>query len=287
VEKMGWSLDDQGNLHPDEQNFFEGIVNKFKHHKNIIWGIEESCNKLPRSHTSHFKKLGDLIAETDNYNHPIVQSFVIPEDPEGDFPGGGGTSDDYIDDPSIRLVTWLHIVPHGENFEKQHQQYLYYYNRDSRNFIVLKNETFHHPKEGTSARRYFWAATMAGLHNMEAYIHADNTSMETLKQFGFNNKFMEQTDFHLMVPRDDLASRSTKWVLARPGYSYIAYTYECLDKIGLQGMASGTYDLLWMDTITGEMIKQSGITAKWGNYAFAKPDSFGKEVVVYIEKKVK
>jgi hypothetical protein len=285
VERMGWILDNQENLHPDEKNFVTGIVNKFKHHKNIIWGIEESCNKLPRSRTPHFKKIGDLIAKTDNYNHPIVQSFVIPEDPEGDFPGGGGTSDDYIDDPNIRLVTWLHIVPHGEDFEKQHQKYLHYYNRDSRNFIVLKNETFHHPKEGTSARRYFWAATMAGLQNLEAYIHADNTSMETLKQFGYNNKFMEQTDFHLMVPRDDLASRSTRWVLAKPGFFYIAYTYEYLDKIGLQGMVAGTYDLLWMDTITGEMIEQSGISAKWGNNAFAKPEGLGKEIVVYINKK--
>jgi len=283
VEMMGWTLDEKGNLHPDEKTFFVGIVNKFKHHKNIIWGIEESCNKLPRSRTAHFKKLGDLIAETDNHNHPIVQSFVIPEDPEGDFPGGGGTSDDYLGDPNIRLVTWLHIVPHGEDFEAQHRQYLHYYNRDSKYFIVLKNETYHHPREGVAARRYFWSSAMAGIHTLEAYIHADTGDKSTLRELGLVNTFMEQTSFHRMIPRDDLADRSTKWVLAYPGDSYIAYSYEYLDKIGLKGLAAGTYDLLWMDTISGKTIKQSDITVDWGNAAFAKPASFGNEVVVYIK----
>ena len=283
VEMMGWTLDEQGNLHPDEKVFFEGVVEKFKHHKNIIWGIEESCNKLPRSRTPHFKKLGELIAETDNHNHPIVQSFVIPEDPEGDFPGGGGTSDDYIDDPNIRVVTWLHVVPHGEDFEAQHQQYLHYYKLDARNFIVLKNETYHHPRDGVAARRYFWSCAMAGIHTLEAYIHADRGNETTLKQMGFVNRFMEKTPFHRLVPRDDLASRSTKWVLARPGESYVAYSYEYLDRIGLKGLAAGTYDLLWMDTETGETSQQTGITVDWGNAAFAKPEAFGSEVVVYVQ----
>ena len=284
VEMMGWTLDEKCNLHPDEKTFFEGVVNKFKHHKNIIWGLEESCNKLPRSRTPHFKKLGELIAETDNYNHPIVQSFVIPEDPEGDFPGGGGTSDDYIGDPNIRLVTWLHVVPHGEDFEAQHQQYLHYYNLDSKNFIVLKNETFHHPRKGVAARRYFWASAMAGIHTLEAYIHADDADEQTIKELGLVNMFMEQTPFPLMMPRDDLASRSTKWVLARPSESYVAYSYEYLDKIGIEGLAAGTYDLLWMDTVSGKTINQSGIKVDWGNAAFAKPESFGNEVVVYIQR---
>jgi hypothetical protein len=52
-------------------------------------------------------------------------------------------------------------------------------------------------------------------------------------------------------------------------------------------MVEGMYYLLWMDTITGEMIKQSGISAKWGNNAFSKPETFDMEVVVYINKRDK
>jgi len=64
----------------------------------------------------------------------------------------------------------------------------------------------------------------------------------------------------------------------------IAYSYEYLDRIEVNGLAAGSYDLLWMDTISGETIEQKGISVDWGNAAFAKPDSFGSEVVVYIER---
>ena len=33
VEMMGWTLDENGHLHPDEKRMFEGIVKRFKHHK--------------------------------------------------------------------------------------------------------------------------------------------------------------------------------------------------------------------------------------------------------------
>lgn len=115
VERMGWTLDSDGNLHPDERRFIEGVVKRLKHRKNILWGIEESCNKLPAARTPHCKKIGAVIAAADNHNHPIVQSFVVPNDPEGDFPKDGITSDPYIGDPNIRVVTWLHVPPHRDD----------------------------------------------------------------------------------------------------------------------------------------------------------------------------
>ena len=59
--------------------------------------------------------------------------------------------------------------------------------------------------------------------------------------------------------------------------------YGQLDKIGLKGLVAGTYDLFWMDTVTGETSKQDGITVDCCNAAFAKPESFGSEVVMYIQ----
>ena len=60
VEMMGWDLQADGSLHPDEHAFISGIVERFKHHKNILWGIEESANKLSRERVSHFKKIAEL-----------------------------------------------------------------------------------------------------------------------------------------------------------------------------------------------------------------------------------
>ena len=285
VEMMGWKLDSQGNLHPDEKRWIEGIVKRFKHHKNILWGIEESCNKLPKSRTPHFRKIGELIAQTDNHNHPIVQSFVVPNDPEGDFPADGITSDEYIGDPHIRVVTWLHVVPHGDDIEKQHQEYLDYYKRDAANFVVMKNETYHHPRRGSPSRRYMWSCAMAGIHTLEAYHHAGDPSHEkSLRDDGFINTFMEQTDFYRMKPQDDLASGSTKWVLANPGDSYIAYSYDYSGPLGLKSMTAGTYDLKWFDTVDGDMVTQTDVAVSSGDVTWIRPDSIGNEAALYIKR---
>jgi len=286
VEMMGWKLDSAGNLPPDEKGWIEGIVKRFKHHKNILWGIEESCNKLPASRTPHFKKIGELIAQTDNYNHPIVQSFVVPNDPEGDFPADGVTSDEYIGDAHIRVVTWLHVVPHGDDFEEQHQEYLRFYKRDASNFVVMKNETYHHPRRGHKSRKYMWSCAMTGMHCLEAYHHAGDASHEnTLRDDGRINSFMEQTDFHRMKPRDDLAAGSTKWVLANPGNSYIAYTYNYTGPMGVKRMTAGAYDLKWFDTVDGDMVTQTGVSVSSGEATWTKPSSMGSEVALYIKRK--
>ncbi len=284
VETMGWKLDPDGNLHPDEHRWIEGIVQRFKHHKNIIWGIEESCNKLPKARTPHFKKIAELIATTDNHHHPIVQSFVVPNDPEGDFPADGITSDEYIGDPHVRLVTWLHLVPHRQDYEQQHREYLAYYRRDADNFVVLKNETFHHPRRGAASRIYMWSCAMTGMHSLEAYHHADTSSEETLADDGRLNSFMESTDFYQMKPHDELAAGSTKWVLANPGKSYIAYTYDLEDEMGLKLMIAGSYQLRWFDTVSGTEVTQSGVAVPAGDVTWPKPPTIGNEVALYVTR---
>jgi len=285
VEMIGWKLDSEGDLPPDEKRWIEGIVKKFRHHKNIMWGIEESCNKLPAARTPHFKKIAELIAKTDNHNHPIVQSFVVTNDPEGDFPEGGITSDEYIGDPYVRVVTWLHVVPHKDDFEKQHQEYLSYYKRDADKFVVMKNETYHHPRRGRSSRIYMWSCAMTGMHCLEAYHHADRVSDEkTLEDNGRINTFMEQTDFHKMRSRDDLAAGSTMWVLANPGSSYIAYTYDYSGTMGVRDMTVGKYDLMWFDPVDGDTVTQKDVSVSSGDATWTKPDTIGNEVALYISK---
>lgn len=285
VQMMGWKLDAQDNLHPDERRFIEGIVKRFNHHKNILWGIQESVNKLPPNRTLHYKKIAEVIARADNYNHPIVQSFVVPIDNEGDFPPGGALADVYAGDENIDIVTWLHVVPHGEDYEAQHREYLQFYENDSHNFIMLKNETYHHPRKGTRARRYMWACAMTGTHTLEAYLHADSGNKTTLKECGYINQFMEQTEFYKMSPRDDLANGSTNWVLAKPGDCYIAYTYEYKDAMGIKSLVAGDYDLLWFNTLNGKTVRQLGVTVPWGNVTWKKPATMSDELVLYVKRR--
>jgi hypothetical protein len=287
VEMMGWKLDMTGNLHPDEQRFITGIVERFKHHKNILWSIEESCNKLPRARTPHFKKIGAIIAEVDNHHHPIVQSFVTPEDPEGDFPKDGVTTDEYAGDPNIRVITWLHVRPNGKDYARQHAEYLRFAAMDRRRFVAMKNETFHHPRAGEQSRRYMWSCAMTGLHTLEAYHHAGGPKPSddaTLSDDGLLRRFMEQTEFHRMDSQDSLAAGSTKWVLAWPGESYIAYTYDYWGPMGLKALPPGVYDFLWFDTQTGFQVEQKAVAVSAGGAMWSKPANIGNEIALYLRQ---
>jgi hypothetical protein len=292
VRKIGWDMDRNGNLHADEVRWISGIVRRFKHHKNILWGIQESCNKLPRSRTPYFRRVAALIAEVDNYNHPIVASFVVPNDPEGDDHPDRVSPDDYIGDPHIRVITWLHVHSHKEDYERQHQEYLNYARRDRANFVVMKNETYHHPRSGAAARRYMWSCAMTGLHTLESYHDADplktperyRTPDETLREDAHIAAFMGQTEFYKMSSHDALAAGSTKWVLAQPAISYIAYTYDYSGPMGLKEIPTGSYDLLWFDTISGAKVEQRGVTVTTANVTWSKPDEFGNEIALHIKR---
>jgi hypothetical protein len=283
VEMMGWKLDEKGNLHPDEKRFFEGIVKRFKHHRNIIWGIEESLNKLPGKWTPHFMKLSELIAQTDNHHHPIVHSFVTPDTSEKDFHKDKVMSDEYIKDANIRLVTWLHVLPHGNDYEAQHQAYLKYSRIDSDRFIVMKNETERFPRTEPQSRIYQWSCAMTGMHALEAG-HDVLRRQNLLNADGLIAKFMEQTDFYRMTSRDDLAMGSTRWVLANSGDSYIAYTYDYSGPMGIKNMTAGTYDLKWFDTVDGDMVTQADAAVSSGDVAWTRPDSVGNEIALYIKR---
>jgi hypothetical protein len=288
VEKMGWKLDANGALHPDEQRFFAGIVERFKHHKNLLWGIEESCNKVPRERTVHFKKLGELIARTDNFHHPIVQSFVVPNDPEGDAFTGMASTDDYAGDPNIRVVTWLHLLPHEGDLEAQHAEFLRYGQREAGRFVAMKNETYYkaYVQRRPTSRQYVWAAAMAGLHTLEAQHKADRANhVHLLQDDGRLRAFMEETDFYRMQPHDELAAGATKWVLANPGESYIAYTYAAgTDNMGVKGLAPGAYELLWFDAITGERQVQKNVMVKTESATWTKPPFMNNEVALFVRR---
>ena len=283
VEMMGWTLDANGNLHPDERRWIEGIVKRFKHHKNILWGIEESVNKLPRARTPHFMKLSELVAQVDNHHHPIVHSFVTPDTSERDLGQDKVMSDEYIGDPYIQIATWLHVLPHGDNYEAQHRAYLKYSRIDSDRFIVMKNETERFPRTEPQSRIYMWSCAMTGMHTLEAG-HDVLRRHKLLDADGLIARFMEQTDFYKMKPRDDLAAGSTKWVLANPGHSYIAYTYSYSGPMGVRRMAAGTYDFKWFDTVDGDMITQTGVSVSSGDVTWTKPSSIGNEVALYIKR---
>jgi hypothetical protein len=288
VHLLGWKLDTLGNLHPDEHRFITGIVNRFKHHKNILWGLEESANKLPRDRTAQFRKMAAVVAEADNYNHPIVQSFVIPNDPEGDAFAGMAMPNDYEGDANVRVVTWLHLFPSGEDVDMYHRELARYGRTDGRRFIVMKNETFYrrYLQQQPISRQYVWAAAMAGMHMLEAQHKAERTAHgHLLGDDGLLARFMMQTDFWRMQTDNTRAHGATKWVRVNGNDSYIAYSFAATGPMGLKNVPAGKYDLLWFDSESGREVEQRGVaTTAAPNTSWPKPDGFGNEVAIYIRR---
>jgi len=120
------------------------------------------------------------------------------------------------------------------------------------------------------------------MHALEAG-HDAERRQQLLKADGLIVKFMEQTDFYKMKSRDDLVAGSTKWVLANPGNSYIAYTYDYSGPMGVKVQTSGTYDLLWFDTVDGYTVKQTGVSVSSSDATWTRPASIGNEVALYIK----
>lgn len=285
VEQIGWALDEQGNLHPDEARFITEIVKRFMHHKNILWGLEESSNKLPRSRVVHFQKMAELIRQVDHYRHPIVQSLVTPETAEKDIHPDLVSSADYRSDPHIDIVTWLHIPPWGNDFEAQYRAYMDYAWRDRDRFIAMRNETEYHQIDRTIARIHNWACALAGMHALEAQLNAARADRrDRILDAGHVVTFMEQTDWFRMRPANQLAAGETKWVLADPGQSYILYSYDCRQRLGLNALPKGRYEILWFDPISGKSVRQVVNQEQEGPARWQKPAGFPSEVAAYLHR---
>ncbi|MDO8544246.1 MAG: hypothetical protein Q7S40_27725 [Opitutaceae bacterium] len=282
VEKIGWTLDKDGNLHPDEHRFIEGIVNRWKRLKNIVWSVGESVNKLPRTQIPHIMKTTELIAKTDNHHHPIILSFVAPDTGEKDIGKDFVYPGDFYSDPNVHLITWLHVLPHGDDYEAQHEAYLRWSRVGYGRFIMMKNETERFPRTQPQSRIYMWSSVMTGQHTMESG-HDVLRRGNLLDADGHIARFMEQTDFHTMQPSDSRAAQSTKWVLAGRD-SYIAYTYAYEGAMGLKGLRAGNYRLLWLDTVTGKSVTRDQVSVSGGEAAWQKPAELGNELALYVKR---
>jgi len=87
-----------------------------------------------------------------------------------------------------------------------------------------------------------------------------------------------------MSPHDELKYADTKYVLAMPPVSYIAYTPQLSGKIGLKAMTAGNYEFLWFDCATGKQVTQTAVNVASGDQVWEKPSGIGKELAIYIKR---
>jgi hypothetical protein len=285
-DKAGWKLDEGGNLHPQEKYFIEALVSRFKHHRNIIWAIEESCNKLSRAKQQRLKKVAELVATTDNFHHPIAQMFqtLYYDEVHPDHV----SPEDYVNDRHVNMMTWGHYATKDQKLpavEQYYRELVDHWEQAAGRYVLLNTEVDKHPQTGAASRLYGWTSALANRYAANAYHRPDKNSVprETFEDDGRIRTFMESTDFHRMSPRSDLRHGGTRYVLASEAGSYIAYTDDAAREMGIRNVPAGVYLLRWFDTTNGNTIEQV-VTAAAGEQTWPRPSGIGPEAALYVKR---
>lgn len=287
-KKMNWDLDASGDLHPQDTKYIDAVVNRFKHHKKLIWCVNESANKnYPEIYVARWKKIAERIREMDKYQHPISIGLVTHTDPDRT---ANSSEARYADDPNFDQDLAQHIRP--KSADEMHNIFLDYWKeaKGKYNVMLAQGWPIIH---GEDARRKSWAVAMAGAYVMHAMgtrqkdrvWDMQRTPVSELQALGRVASFLESVDeLTRMSPRDDLRNGQTKWVLADEGNAYVAYSYEAPENLGLKNLTPGVYRLRWLDCVSGQTVDQKRMRQKGGSSIWRKPTGFGTEVALYVRR---
>ncbi len=125
---------------------------------------------------------------------------------------------------------------------------------------------------------------MGGAYVMILGMDIASTPMSDLEDCGRMVRFFESTNFNDMAPHDELKYGSAEYVLAQPGESYIVYSSKRQGNIGLKNIAEGTYSFQWFDCVDGKNFMHTNVKVKTGKHTWQKPEGFGVEIAVYINR---
>ena len=268
-----------GDVSEDEERFIEAVVNRFEAYKNVIWNIAEEYREGMT--LEHAKEVARIIAKYDDRDHVIgiSQRDVL--------------TFDFEDDPHIGL--W-HIQSDCESPEHAHDQLIDVAERANGRYNLIYSEIYRHgyrhmqENNRIPLRKLAWAVAMAGVPVMHGGMwhpswqpHPLDGILADMQRI---HAFMQSIpDLTAHVSRDELKHGSTQYVLANTGRSWIAYTLDGTRPLGLTGLSDGKYSVRWFDCVTGRESKSTDSDVIGGDHLWHKPQSFGKEVALYVTKR--
>jgi len=255
------------NVGGQERTFIRTIVDRFEHHANLIWCVAEEYQEALS--VKRVKNIAATIRSADDYDHAIAVHKL-----------NGLSFDEFADDANIDqfAIQYNEPTPHA-----LHEGMVRAWKAAKGSYSLNMSEA----KEfgsGKSLRDKSWACAMGGAYVMILEMDIANTPKSDLEDCGRLVRFFETTNFNEMSPHDELAFAGTKYVLAKPGESYIAYAPNLEGKIGLKGIKAGRYDLRWFDCATGKEVVQKAVKVAAANQTWARPNGIGRELAVHIRR---
>jgi hypothetical protein len=253
----------------EEDVFIAAIVNRFDHHKHLIWCVAEEYQEAYSFR--RVKKIAAKIREADRHDHVIAVHKL-----------SGLRFSEFADDPNIdQFAIQYNVDTAGE----LHQGLVKIWQKSAGRYnLNMAEVAYGGIGTGEKARKKIWAIAMAGAYVMVNGMDIKDTARRDLEDCGRLVHFFESTDFHKMTPQDALGYGGTEYVLALPGSSYIAYAPNLSGRIGLKNMAAGLYDFTWYDVKSGHTIIQQNVSVDAGDQSWPKPARIGREMAAYINR---
>jgi hypothetical protein len=258
-----WGFKGSG-LAPEESTFVSTLVDRFEHHKHLIWVVAEEYEE--RWTTAEASQLAGIIKATDDNNHPVAVHQH------------SGLGFDFPNDPNVDQFA----IQHGESDpDSVHADMVSAWSNANGRYNLNLAEP-HRDAWGTGAlaRHNSWATALGGAYIMHIDWDIAGTPVARLNECGHLRSFMEFADLSSMAPDGSLASGSTKYVMANPGTAYIAYTRDS-GNLGIKNLPSGRPLQRWLDTVTGAVVEVTH-SIGGGNTLFSRPGGIGTEAALYL-----
>ncbi|MHC4743642.1 MAG: apiosidase-like domain-containing protein [Planctomycetota bacterium] len=259
-----WSRDD--NVGEQEREFIRTIVDKFEHHGNLIWCIAEEYQEALS--VKSVKNIAAEIRRADDNDHAIAVHKL-----------NGLSFKEFADDENIDQFA---IQYNEQSADALHAGMVKAW-RDAKGRYNLNMSEAKGFGTGKPMRDKCWACAMGGAYVMILDMDIESTPKSDLADCGRLVRFFESTNFDEMAPHDELAFAGTKYVLAQPGETYIAYSPNLSGNIGLKDLKAGTYDFRWFDCATGKEVVQRKVKVTAGDQSWEKPAGIGRELAVHIK----
>ncbi len=252
---------------PQEKAFLTALVNRFKHHRNLVWCIAEEYQE--RFSARRVSAIAAAIRAADEHAHPIAVHKL----------SGLGFAE-FADDPNIEQFAMQY---NARTIEQLHDGMVQAF-RDAAGRYSLNMSEIAYGGIGTGewARRKMWAMAMGGATLMINGMDIATTAESDLADCGRMVRFFESAGVNRLSPHDELAGGGTQYVLARPNESWIAYSGGHHGRLGLKGLPAGAYDLTWMDCATGKTVVQPALKVQGGDQEWAVPDGLRAEIVLWV-----
>ncbi|MCH7920668.1 MAG: serine hydrolase [Planctomycetes bacterium] len=275
-KRLGWPLDQEGNLHPGERAFVTALVNRFEHHRSLIWCVMEEAQEIGPQWQRHTSKIAEAIAEADDHDHVIASHQL------------GGNVFFHADDPIIDQFAIQTRKDQVETIPAFREWMLDAWRKSGSRFNLNMSEDARHHElvgqgERAGTRHRSWVAAMSGAYVMCFGIEIADTPPGFMTDCRKIQAFFEATEFQDMAPDTDRPLAGTRYLLASPHHSYIAYALAPQGgKMGIANLPAGRYVLTWFDCVAGSAMQSGHVQAVDADAVWRKPAQMGDEVALYV-----